>query len=216
MNNVTSKSGAASQRADTREKILDTAEQLFVERGFAATSLRAIADRAGVNLAATNYHFGSKKGLLAEVFHRRVAPINEQRLLGLDELESAGKATSIREILTVFFRPIIQGELYTTAPAVLGWIYSEPETVSKPIFEQEFTAVSARFQNAIAGVLPQLEHAELKWRFHFMIGSMLYLLKLNAPLGIESSRSSFEDGLERLINYSIAGLEQGGAGEPHA
>ena len=71
----------ASPSIATREKILDAAEILFIERGFAATSLRAIASKAGVNLAATNYHFDSKNGLLAAVFHRRVAPINEQRFL---------------------------------------------------------------------------------------------------------------------------------------
>ena len=71
---------------DTREKILDAAEALFVERGYAATSLRAIATAAGVNLAATNYHFGSKMGLFAAVFHRRIEPINQQRLVLLNEL----------------------------------------------------------------------------------------------------------------------------------
>jgi hypothetical protein len=64
--------------------------------------------------------------------------------------------------------------------------------------------------------LPQLEPDELKWRFHFMIGSMIHLLKLNAPLGSEPSRQSFKSGLERLINFSIAGIEQAGAGDPDA
>ena len=51
---------ANNAAADTRERILDAAESLFIEHGFAATSLRAIATLAQVNLAATNYHFGSK------------------------------------------------------------------------------------------------------------------------------------------------------------
>ncbi len=207
---------ATNQPTDTRDKILDAAESLFVERGFSATSLRAIADRAGVNLAATNYHFGSKMGLLAEVFHRHTAPINEQRLANLEQLEMSGEAPTTRAILEAFFKPFVEGDIYTTAPAVLGWIYSEPESVTRPVFEQEFIAVLVRFQNALAEVLPQLEPAELKWRFHFMIGSMIHLLKLHAPLGSEPSLSSFEDGLERLINYSIAGLEQCGTGAQNA
>ena len=207
---------AENQPADTRDKILDAAESLFVERGFSATSLRAIADRAGVNLAATNYHFGSKKGLLVEVFHRHIGPINEQRLANLHQLEKSGQPVTARKILEAFFQPFVHGDAYTTAPAVIGWIYSEPETVTRPVFEHEFIAVSVRFQNALAEVLPQLEQDELNWRFHFMIGSMIHLLKLNAPLGMEPSRSSFEDGLKLLINYSIAGLEQCGAGERNA
>ena len=73
---ATASSNNENASQDTRERILDAAEALIIERGFAATSLRAIADRARVNLAATNYHFGSKMGLLAAVFHRIVEPIN--------------------------------------------------------------------------------------------------------------------------------------------
>jgi len=203
---------AANQPTDTRDRILDAAESLFVERGFSATSLRAIADRAGVNLAATNYHFGSKKGLLAEAFHRHLGPINEQRMANLGRVETSGKAPTTRAIIEAFCTPFVQGDIYTTAPAVIGWIYSEPEAVTRTVLEQEFSAVTARFQSALAEILPNIEQAELKWRFHFMIGSLIHLLKLNAPLGSKPSRKSFEDGLERLINYSIAGLEQCGTG----
>jgi len=213
MNMTTS---AANQATDTRDRILDAAESLFVERGFSATSLRAIADRAGVNLAATNYHFGSKKGLLAEAFHRHLGPINEQRMANLERLETSGQAPTTRAIIEAFFKPFVQGDIYTTAPAVIGWIYSEPEAVTRPVLEQEFSAVAVSFQNALAEVLPKIEQAELQWRFHFMIGSLIHLLKLNAPLGSKPSRKSFEDGLERLINYSIAGLEQCGAGVRNA
>ena len=164
-----------NQPADTRDKILGAAESLFVERGFSATSLRAIADRAGVNLAATNYHFGSKKGLLAEAFHRHLGPINEQRMANLDRLETGGQAPTARAIMEAFFKPFVQGDIYTTAPAVIGWIYSEPEAVTRPVLEQEFSAVSVRFQNVLAEVLPQVEKAELQWRFHFMIGSLIHL-----------------------------------------
>ena len=55
-------------QSDTVERILDAAEQLFAEKGFAETSLRLITSKAGVNLAAVNYHFGSKKALIQAVF----------------------------------------------------------------------------------------------------------------------------------------------------
>ena len=205
-----------SQPADTRDKILDAAESLFVERGFSATSLRAIANRAGVNLAATNYHFGSKKGLLGEVVHRHIGPLNEQRMANLDQLEKSGGTLTARVILEAFFRPFVQRGLYATAPEVIGWLFSEPQSVTRPIFEQEFIAVSARFQHALAAVLPQIAPAELQWRFHFMIGSMIHLLRLHAPLGSDPAQSTFDVGLEQLINYSIAGLEQCDKGEQNA
>lgn len=65
---------------DTKDRILAAAEALFMEQGYAATSLRAITAQANVNLAAVNYHFGSKEALIREVFDRRLGPLNQARL----------------------------------------------------------------------------------------------------------------------------------------
>ena len=73
---------------DTRDRILDVAEQLFMAHGYEGTSLRVITNAAEVNLAAVNYHFGSKEALLREVFRRRLAWLNRERLRALDALES--------------------------------------------------------------------------------------------------------------------------------
>jgi AcrR family transcriptional regulator len=51
----------------TRERLLAAAAELFAERGFRGATMRAIASRAGTNLAAANYHFGSKQKLYREV-----------------------------------------------------------------------------------------------------------------------------------------------------
>jgi AcrR family transcriptional regulator len=63
---------------DTRSRILDAAESLFMEYGFDGTSMRLITGQAGVNLAAINYHFGSKELLFQEVFRRRLTDLNRE------------------------------------------------------------------------------------------------------------------------------------------
>lgn len=200
----------------TREKILDAAERLFVEKGYAATSLRAIATLAEVNLAATNYHFGSKKGLFASVFHRCVQPINEQRLLLINDLEESERQLTARSVLECFFAPLAAAmEKNHQVPALIGRIYAEPESLTKPIMEQEFGEVAARYQLAIAGVFPDVPADELRWRFHFMIGSMIHLLQFNAPMGTESSLSTFISGIDRMIDYAEAGLAQSNERQTH-
>src|SRR5437763_14145047 len=74
--------------AATRERILDAAEALFMEHGFEATSMRAITAAAAVNLAAVNYHFGSKEELFEAVLTRRLDPMNQQRVELLARLEA--------------------------------------------------------------------------------------------------------------------------------
>jgi AcrR family transcriptional regulator len=62
--------------ASTRDRILGAAEELFAQRGFEGASLRQLTTAAGVNLAAVNYHFGSKEKLVEEVFRRRLDALN--------------------------------------------------------------------------------------------------------------------------------------------
>src|SRR5437773_8511643 len=73
--------------AATKERILDAAEALFMEHGFEATSVRVITAAAGVNLAAANYHFGSKEELFQAVLTRRLDPMNQERVALLDRFE---------------------------------------------------------------------------------------------------------------------------------
>src|SRR3954471_3227822 len=88
---------------ETKLRILDTAERLFAESGFAATSLRQIISEAGVNLAAVHYHFGSKDELLDAVVTRKAAPVNEERLALLDGLPAEA---GIPAILDAFLTPM--------------------------------------------------------------------------------------------------------------
>src|ERR1700752_4970176 len=94
----------------TKARILDAAEALFMEHGFEATSLRAITASAGVNLAAVNYHFGSKEELFQAVPTRRLAPMNQERLDLLSELErEAGTdALPCDRILEAMFIPALR------------------------------------------------------------------------------------------------------------
>src|ERR1700740_1600967 len=74
----------------TRTAILEAAERLYADRGFADVTLRDIVAAADVNLAAVNYHFGSKDELIAELFVTRSLATNRQRLNELKAAEEAG------------------------------------------------------------------------------------------------------------------------------
>src|SRR5688572_23319083 len=95
--------------AGTKTRILDVAEELFAEQGLDRVSIRDITEAAAVNLAAVNYHFGGKFELIAEVFQRRLRPVNEARLVALDlaEKKSASKALKVEAILAAFIQPAI-------------------------------------------------------------------------------------------------------------
>ena len=101
---------SASKSDDgTAVRILDAAERLFADRGFAAVSMRMITSASGANLAAANYHFGTKEGLYEAVFARRILPINEDRLRRLNEAldQNPERETRLRSIVEAYVRPLL-------------------------------------------------------------------------------------------------------------
>ena len=109
-----------------RTRILDSAERIFVKKGFAGSSLRAITSAAGVNLAAAHYYFGSKQGLFKAVFSRCLEPINEQRLLALDTLLKETPIPDVRDILAAFIRPVMLHSNQDTLD-LMAQMTAEPE-----------------------------------------------------------------------------------------
>src|SRR5829696_3011218 len=95
---------------DTKDRILDSAEFLFAQHGVAATSLRALTEHAGVNLASVNYHFKSKDALVQAVLYRRLNPINVRRMELLNSIlkRAAGGRPEVEEILDAFYRPPVE------------------------------------------------------------------------------------------------------------
>src|SRR4051812_43041858 len=93
--------------ADTKTRILDAAEQLFMEHGFEATSLRQLTAAASVNLAAVNYHFGTKEELFQAVLTRRLDPMNQERIELLDrvEREAGDKPPQVEKLIFAMLVP---------------------------------------------------------------------------------------------------------------
>src|SRR5881397_3821630 len=93
----------------TRSAILNAAERLYADRGFGDVTLRDIVAAADVNLAAVNYHFGSKDELIAELFISRSLATNRERLSELKAAEEAGGRASIDSILRALVGPTLRG-----------------------------------------------------------------------------------------------------------
>lgn len=189
----------------TKEKILDAAELIFAENGYAAASLRAIIGEAGVNLAAVHYHFGSKEKLLLEVLRRRVVPVNEERLRLLDQYEraAAGGAPDLEQVLEAFLVPTLALARQPNGRVLvrlLGKLYVDD--LLPGIVYSEFGDLRARFGAALRRALPELPEAELNWRASLAIGAVVKAM-LGSP---DVPATSGEDAIERLIAFLSAGF----------
>src|SRR3982751_5066696 len=185
---------------DTKQKILDAAEQLVAEQGYAATSLRQIIASAGVNLASIHYHFGSKDELLHELVLRKAGPVNEKRidLLARYAAEAEGKPLPVEKILDAFFTPMV--ETASSNPQfvrVMGRIVVEG--LLPTIIQKDFQPMFGHFVDALRATLPELSPMELKWRVHFMTGVIAHTL-------CGAREGNFEEGIQRLIRFLAGGF----------
>ena len=214
----------------TKEKILDAAEELFGENGFAATSIRAITSRAGVNLAALNYHFGTKEALIDSVFKRRIGPLNEARLSLLDEArrEAGRKPLALEDVLAAFLKPALELAIDPQRGGkefmrLMGRAHSEAGKSLQERIAKLFEQVFHRFTEALQTALPGLPTQELYWRLHFVVGAMAFTmshrlslgymetLKQRSPTTVVEGDVSGEDVeavLERLVRFSAAGFRE--------
>ena len=193
---------------DTKERILDAAERLIGEQGYAATSLRQIIGEAGVNLAAVHYHFGSKEELLDAVVVRKVTPVNEARIARLERVESeAGSGPlEVEKVLESFFIPT--AEVASRNPGfvrLMGQMLAEG--MMPRIVEKHFHATGLRFVTALRRAVPELPQEELMWRVHFMVGAMAHAM-CRAPIfpQMTGDGSDMEPRMQRLVTFLSAGF----------
>ena len=167
---------------ETRTRILDAAEELFMQHGFEATSMRQLTAKAGANLAAVNYHFGSKDALVAAVFQRRLDAMNTARIAELERLEkeAGGRPLSPRQIIGAFvgvsLRMIEDAKGGRNFIRLLGRTYSDPQKEIRSLIGRLYAPAMERFKAAFERALPQMPREELIWRMHFMFGTLAYTL----------------------------------------
>jgi len=204
---------------ETKTRLLDAAETLFMEHGFEATSLRAITAAASVNLAAVNYHFGSKEELFQAVLTRRLDPMNQERLdlLTTLEREAAPAPLACDRILSAMFVPALKlardpergGKDFLR---LLGRAYADPAPFIRKFLAAQYATMIARFKTAFARALPDLPKKELSWRLHFIMGALSYTLAGTDALRLIAELTPAETAndealLDRLAPFLLAGLQ---------
>ena len=212
---------AEVRSVDTRERILDAAERLFMAHGYEGTSMRQITGEAGVNLAAVNYHFGSKESLMQEVFRRRLDWLNEERMRVLDELEAEANGEPVKPsaIVDAFFGTLLRmaqdesrgGRVFLR---LLGRTLTEPSDFIRAFLADEYKAVIDRYKEALFAALPDVPKAEIVWRFHFMLGATSYAiagtdaLRLVTDWQIEDADATdrLDRLMPRLMSFLLGGL----------
>lgn len=204
----------------SKRKLLDAAELLFAEKGFEAVSVRDITQQAKTNVAAVNYHFGSREALLTLVMMRYMIPVTEERLARLDLIEpkGAGKSAPLEEIIDALVRPLTtQARKSELAEKLfyklMGRILMQQIDGLPAQIEEQLRQIAERFTKAFSKALPGIPMEDLTWRIHFMVGGMIHMLTHQEVLQHftrgAAGGPTMEATVARFIRFAAAGMREG-------
>lgn len=205
-----------TKRSTRKTRILDAAEQLFAEHGYDGVTLRQIAKLADVDVALTNYHFGTKRDLFTTVFHRRAVILNEVRVTALEACLSQAHPNTpeLEDVIDAYLRPL--GEIQASADegwkhymALVAWVNNSPEW-GQEFMTETFNPFVIKFIEALKDTLPHADEQALYWGYHYMSGALTLTFaetkRLDTLSGGKASSSDTATGYKHMIPFIAAGF----------
>jgi len=195
----------------TKQRILDAAEALFASHGFTGASLRQVTSSAQVNLAAVNYHFGSKENLINEVLRLRLDKLNADRTQALQSA-LAKSPTQLEDVLGAWIRPALAASANekgsTAFVRILARTYAEQNERLRSFLHDNYGHVLRDFTAALGILLPHLDKQELYWRMDIITGALTFAM---ADFGAIKRRGASAEqhrdlSADHLIHFAAAGL----------
>ncbi|TKB45713.1 TetR/AcrR family transcriptional regulator [Thalassotalea mangrovi] len=201
---------------DTKTKILNAAENLFADKGFTGTSLREITSAAEVNLAAVNYHFGSKKELIKALMKRYLDVLSPELQGSLQRVMEDNENLTLEQVFEAFVEPLLTlNQLKEQGTSnflqLLGHSYTDSQGFLRWFITTNYPGIIDNFVMAVHKAYPELSSQDMFWRLHFTMGTAVFAMSSTSAL-IDIAQNDFnaevdiEGVIRRLIPYVAAGV----------
>ena len=211
--NESLKNGAIVTRPSdiTRERIMKAAERLFAERGYDATSIRAIVAKARVNQAAINYHFDGKDGLYREVLRAAFRALTEQQLEHADEMKAMSREAALVEFIRRQLRPLLGRDEYSRHMRILNWETVRPTAVFRKLLSEEAAPFMGLAVELVRRFQPEADQRTLVAAAVWLLGQCSVFLRnreqlADPPLGLALDEEAVEWLAQLVSRWATGGL----------
>lgn len=203
--------GRPEGQTNLADSILDAAEVMFAESGYAGTTLRQVAERLDVTPAMIAYYFQNKDNLFRAVFTRRGLGISQSRMAQLAALEQAGDY-GVEDLVRAFIQPAaalsdsVQGRAFLRLHARL---HMEPEDLSYELRRQVYNESTRAYARAFARLAPDTPMPQIYQRMSLLIGAYLYAFSGTSRVDELLDDRTADTGaglLETAIAFGAAGM----------
>ena len=203
----------------TKKRLLDAGERLFAEQGFPTVSVRTVTAKAKQNLAAVNYHFGSKEGLLEAIYLRRGHELNAERRTLLAEAaeKHAGRPIPLEDVIHAMLAPSFSWCVDRTSGRAtfilfLFRSYHDSTPALKKLRLKEAEILRAMFLPHLRLATPELRDEDLYWGIQFALGAMHYTIGdlgwVKAVSGYACDTSDIDGIIRRLVGFVAGGFRR--------
>lgn len=205
-----------SGTGETRELILDAAEDLFSKHGFYGVTIREVAREAGVDTALVHYYFGAKRGLFDAVFLRRAEVWNSERVDAINRYarEPGPDGMTLEGLLDAFLRPPFQWSL-KGGPGWKHYSALVAQTNANPAFGGEtmtryFDPAARRLIELVRQILPEAREVDMYWAYHNLSGALTLTLgetgRLDRLSGGLCQSGDLESACAYMVRFAAAGF----------
>jgi AcrR family transcriptional regulator len=211
---LSDKAAHSEKGEHTRQQILDVAQRLFAEKGFRGAAIRDIVKAAGSNVAAVNYHFGSKENLYREVWRRHKILARERGLAAIrDVMEETGGKPELETVLEAYvtaarkdrdptdrrnWMMLINGEL------------AEPRLDPRVLIDEIMGPIHQGLGDAIAAACPGLSAKAVRMSIHSLLAQLMHVTQLQIYFdNFDTDELPMMDttvAVDHIVRFTSAGI----------
>jgi len=196
----------------TRDRILKAAQRLFAERGYEATSVRAIVAKARVNQAAINYHFAGKDGLYREVLRAAFRALTQHQLVHAEEAKAMSREKALAEFVRDQLRPLLARDEISRHIRIFNWEAVRPTAVFRKLMSPEPPPFMGLAVDLVRRFLPEADQRTLMVAAVWLIGQCSIFVRnreqlANPPVSLALDEAAVERLAELVSAWAVAGLE---------
>lgn len=213
--------GSDTQNADnltkeakeTRQRLLDAAEELFAQQGFKGTAIRDITTKAERYPASINYFFGNMQELYEELFRRRLREMRDTRLAGI-KAAMAGRSKPtleklIRAYAVAFLEPFKDPKRSRRFMQLFARELVEQRLPKNMILEEMATPVMTAFEEAIITLCPDIDKRDVQKSINSIIGQLVHVMHVKTIFeGVQGTiaANDIDETIEHIVKFSAAGI----------
>lgn len=200
--------GNAGDRPDTRTALLDAAETLFSARGYAAVGIREIVDRAGANIAAINYHFGSKAELYLAAVERAMTRSGEDPWKRLEEpsRDAADAGVRLVRFIRGYMRRLLEPETPDTCGTLMLWEALQPSDAIDSVVREYAKPGEANLIALVENLLAPSEHPRARLYARSILGQILHYRVCRVFIERLDDQPDWEDAADHIVRFSLRAM----------